>query len=255
MQQYFYELIGRRKGAKRRKHFHHLHRSNGLVLLRQWGFELSVRPSLLGEEAGLGVFVSRGSVPAGATAALYPGTVYEPGQPVLLQSVANQYILRCSDGIMVDGNNRGVSRMVFSSLHGRERAGNTPLCDPSWIEKDEDGFYRFGRPRTPFKHRCFPEQISCFLSRPANPLSVGQIVNNATDDRTSNVAYGELDVPNDGGEDLGPDFRCHLPNVPYEACPPHLRRGRAVRIVPLVATRDITDGEELYSSYLSLVPS
>ena len=133
MQQYFYELIGRRKGAKRRKHFHHLHRSNGLVLLRQWGFELSVRPSLLGEEAGLGVFVSRGSVPAGATAALYPGTVYEPGQPVLLQSVANQYILRCSDGIMVDGNNRGVSRMVFSSSINIRRSPS------NWARRQANG--------------------------------------------------------------------------------------------------------------------
>lgn len=128
-----------RKGPLRRRHFAELHRANRRHVLRHWGFSLEVRRSRL-PEAGAGVFVSRGRVVRGDTAALYPGVVYEPGQPVLLQSIANQFVLRCSDGVMVDGNHRGISRIVFSSIHGRERAGSLPLCDPSWLERDKEGF-------------------------------------------------------------------------------------------------------------------
>ncbi len=60
------------------------------------GFSLQVGPSSLGPKVGRGVFVAPGvrDIPKGKVVALYPGTVYEAGQPILLQSVANQYILR-----------------------------------------------------------------------------------------------------------------------------------------------------------------
>ena len=80
---------------------------------------------------------------------------------------------------------------------------------------------------------------------------MGQIVNNGTDSHRPNVTYHELDVPD---TDVWAVLRCHLPNIPYEQATrvEGLARGRAVRIVPLVATRDIEQGEELFSSYFSI---
>ena len=40
--------------------------------------------------AGRGVLVVGGAVPRGALVALYPGTVYQPYQPILLQSIGNR---------------------------------------------------------------------------------------------------------------------------------------------------------------------
>ena len=61
------------------------------------GFKTGVRPSRL-PNAGNGVFVVEGHVPAGEIVALYPGTIYEPYSPKLLQSFNNPYILTCVDG-------------------------------------------------------------------------------------------------------------------------------------------------------------
>lgn len=38
---------------------------------------------------------------------LYPGTVYQPFEPLLFVSIANSYILKCFDGIFVDGKKTG----------------------------------------------------------------------------------------------------------------------------------------------------
>ena len=123
-----------RKSVMRQKHLGILHRHNRQVLWESQGFDLDVRPSSL-PSAGSGVFVGRGRISRGAVAALYPGTVYEPGQPLLLQSLGNPFILRCSDGVALDGNHRGLSRVVFNSLHGRDRIGWMPACDPSWMDR------------------------------------------------------------------------------------------------------------------------
>ena len=59
------------------------------------------------------MFVSKGSVEKGQMVALYPGTLYFPGEPMLIASFGNQYILRCSDGMLVDGKHTGVSKCIF----------------------------------------------------------------------------------------------------------------------------------------------
>ena len=56
---------------------------NKKTLLDNFGFALSIRRSRLSEEAGNGVFVETGVVSPGQIIALYPGTVYQPFQPVL----------------------------------------------------------------------------------------------------------------------------------------------------------------------------
>ncbi|XP_059085938.1 SET domain-containing protein 9-like [Tigriopus californicus] len=213
-----------RDNAKRWNHFSELNKVNNNVLLEQFGFKVGVQTSNISGMNGLGVFVTEGYIRQGQLVALYPGAIYEPFQPILFQSIRNQYILRCADGINIDGNNRGLSRMVYKSLYGRERWGHTPICDVSWLDR------RF---------------------RPVNPLNIGQIVNNG--DQTlypSNVMYHELNIH---PEEVDPRLRIFLPNIHYEStCGV---RAKQIRLVPLIATKEINVGDELYSSYFSTVSS
>ena len=73
-----------RDTKKRQDLFSSLHAKNKTVLEREWGFDVSVAPSLI-PNAGNGVFLSRGGVRRGQMVALYPGTLYLPHQPILLQ--------------------------------------------------------------------------------------------------------------------------------------------------------------------------
>ena len=56
---------------------------NRRALLDRGGFSLSIGPSQVSPEAGNGVFVEEGTISIGQIVALYPGTVYQPHQPVL----------------------------------------------------------------------------------------------------------------------------------------------------------------------------
>lgn len=42
--------------------------------------------------------------------------MYYPFEPLLFQSLGNSFILQCVDGLMVDGNNRGLSSRIFRYL-------------------------------------------------------------------------------------------------------------------------------------------
>lgn len=77
------------------------------------GYSVRVSPSSV---AGLGSGVVLGGpkgVRRGRVVALYPGGLYLPQQPVLLPSLANPFMLRCADGVIVDGHRKGVSGAVF----------------------------------------------------------------------------------------------------------------------------------------------
>jgi len=43
------------------------------------------------------------------------GVVYKPGEPLLLQSVGNSFVLRCIDGLHIDGNDRRISAAIYRS--------------------------------------------------------------------------------------------------------------------------------------------
>lgn len=78
-----------------------------------FGYSVRVTPS---DVAGLGSgVVVEGQIGAsqGQLMALYPGGLYLPQQPILLPSLANPFILRCADGILVDGCRRGLSGAIF----------------------------------------------------------------------------------------------------------------------------------------------
>ncbi|XP_039999208.1 SET domain-containing protein 9 [Xiphias gladius] len=165
--------------------------------------------------AGTGVFVTKGFVPKGATVAMYPGTVYQVYEPILLQSIRNPFVFRCIDGVLIDGNDKGISKMVFKSCSGRDRIGPFMMSDTSWL-----------------------------TATPQNPLAVGQYVNNCSNEWPANVCYQEYDVP----DKFPIELHQYLPNVKYSQV-----IQRPLRCVVLVSLRDITAGEELFSNYYTIV--
>ena len=77
-----------------------------------------------------------------------------------------------------------------------------------------------------------------------NPLSVGQIVNNHNHNVQANVTYEEINIHSDR---LPASILSLLPNINYDT-----NYNKIVRIIPLVAIRDIEKGEELYSTYFTI---
>ncbi|KAM3603807.1 uncharacterized protein V6R79_002404 [Siganus canaliculatus] len=184
------------------------------AMLQSLGFCIHRKPSSL-PSAGTGVFVTKGFVPKGVAVAMYPGTIYQAFEPILLQSIRNPFVFRCIDGVLIDGNDKGLSKMVYRSCSGRDRIGPFMMCDTSWLTK-----------------------------RPQNPLAVGQYVNNCSNEWPANVCYQEYDVP----EDFPIELHQYLPNVNYSQ-----DARRPLRCVVLVSLRDITAGEELFSNYYTIV--
>lgn len=185
------------------------------AMLCSLGFCIERKPSTL-PFAGTGVFVSKGVVPKGTTVAMYPGTVYQAYEPILLQSISNPFVFRCIDGVLVDGNDKGISKMVYKSCSGRDRLGAFLTSDTSWL-----------------------------TTNPLNPLAVGQYVNNCSNDKPANVCYQEYDVPSTFPLEL----RRYLPNVNY--CQDSHQR--PIRCVVLVSLREIAAGEELFSNYYTII--
>lgn len=184
------------------------------AMFQTLGFCIDRGPSSL-PSAGTGVFVTRGFVPEGAVVAMYPGTVYQAYEPIFFQSIRNPFVFRCIDGILIDGNDKGLSKVVFRSCSGRDRMGFFAMSDTSWL-----------------------------TSGLLNPLAVGQYVNNCSNERAANVCYQEYDVP-----DTFPiELRQYLPNVNFSQD----ARG-PLRCVVLVSLRGITAGEELFSNYYTIV--
>ncbi|XP_057299670.1 SET domain-containing protein 9-like [Hydractinia symbiolongicarpus] len=192
------------------------------TMMRELGFCIKrQRSSLI--NAGSGVIVASGRIKQDTIVALYPGTVYYPMEPIFFQSLGNPFILKCIDGILIDGNNKGISKRIYRSSAARDKIGPYLPCDTSWL-----------------------------LDKLSNPLSIGQYINNATTDYPANVTYMELDIPT--------NFPLHLlkyiPNIHFNN-PVHLKQSqeesRYIRTVILLALRDITEGEELFSSYYTQI--
>ncbi|KAJ9581408.1 hypothetical protein L9F63_023414, partial [Diploptera punctata] len=112
------------------------------------GFRLNRASSKL-PDAGLGVVVTSGCIERGTLVALYPGTLYQAHEPILLPSIGNPFIFRCIDGINIDGNDRRISKIIYKSCVGRESFKSFQAADVSWLTET-----------------------------PVIPLNVGQYVNN-----------------------------------------------------------------------------
>ena len=165
------------------------------------------------------MFVTEGRAPEGTLVAIYPGTVYLPFDPLLLVSIRNPYLLRCCDGMFIDGKSRGLSGLLYRSCANRERVGGRLRCDLSWMGDEL-----------------------------VNPLSLGQRVNNQSEERAANVEYIEMCVSSGA---LLPKQQRLLPCVSYSRTDSSV--GESLRVVGLVTTRDVREGEELLSNYLTIV--
>ncbi|KAI8327789.1 hypothetical protein BC941DRAFT_446308 [Chlamydoabsidia padenii] len=178
------------------------------------GFTVQKRLSSI-LSAGTGVFL-KGKCKPGQVVCLYPGTVYMPHEPLLFVSLANQYILKCYDGIYIDGKTTGLSGYIYRSVFHRENwPGATQSSDLTWM-----------------------------TDKPRNPLAIGQFVNNGTYEYPANVYYQEIDIPKDFPRCL----RQWIPNSYYGQTDPFTT---TTRIVALVAIREI-ENEELFSTYMDV---
>ncbi|NXE44752.1 SETD9 protein, partial [Casuarius casuarius] len=184
------------------------------VLFNTLGFSITRdRSSLV--SAGTGVFVTKGFVPKGTVVSMYPGTVYRKYEPIFFQSLGNPFIFRCIDGVLIDGNDKGLSRAVYRSCSRRDQLGPFQMSDVTWL-----------------------------TAALQNPLAVGQYVNNCSHEKAANVCYQEFDVPGSFPVEL----KQYLPNILYSHdIQSHLR------CVVLVTLRDIKQGEELFSNYFTVV--
>lgn len=189
------------------------------VMCNALGYEIRRLDSTI-SGAGRGVFVTKGTIPAGSLVALYPGTIYWPHEPILLQSIKNPFIFRCVDGMLIDGHDKGLSKIIYRSNAKRDQIGSYLLCDTSWLDDE-----------------------------PQNPLAVGQYVNNRSKKMTANVAYQEVDIP---FRSIAPKLWKYLPNVWYGSG--NIATENAfLRTVALVSIREIHKDEEIFSSYFTVI--
>ena len=99
--------------------------------------------------------------------------------------------------------------------------GYEPMCDVSWILDD----YNYH----------------------VNPLNIGQIVNNHKTGVKPNVVYQELDIIH-SEEQFSYYILPLLPNINYD-----FQLNHRIKLVPLVALREIDENQELFSSYFTLI--
>ena len=193
-------------------------RLDELLYLANPGQNLELKPSSMGRDAGIGVFIKKDAkVTKGSILCMYPGVVYDDphSSSVFLQSIRNIYVFKSYDGIIVDGKAGGLSGMLFRSHQRRHK----------WKSLD-------------FTNR-----------NNVNPFFLGQLINNGGDKSKglANCRYQELDIH--------PSFRfrnhAKIPNV-------HARMDwepefDSRRVILILATRDIPHSQELLSSYNEVV--
>lgn len=180
------------------------------MMRTQFGFALVKRRSTI-PDAGHGLFLE-GAVSEGTCVCIYPGAVYQPGDPLLLPSLRNDYLIRRSDGSSVDGRPRGLSRYFYRSIY--EKFGPfAGLCDATWLDIKEGG------------------------TNEHNPFGWGHLINHSD---VPNVMYFEYQFP----PDTPAHYLSFIPNVFYSSKDPAC----AVKTVVLMAMRRIRD-EELFSNY------
>ena len=104
---------------------------------------------------------------------------------------------------------------------------------------------------------------SWLTPRPVNPLNVGQIVNNANKENAANVRYQEEDIP----ESFPIMLKKFIPNVNYGNESKERTRLVYLQVTSIInpvavaskpytilqAIRDIKKGEELFSSYFTVI--
>jgi hypothetical protein len=88
--------------------------------------------------AGLGVYLNGATQKPGSIVSFYPGSVYLPSDPIFFASLSNEYILKCYDGICVDGKSTGLSGRIYQSIYNRENwPGAIQISDNTWTSTQD----------------------------------------------------------------------------------------------------------------------
>lgn len=163
---------------------------------------------------------------------IYPGTIYAPWETLFFVSLRNHYIIRLADGWYIDGKRSSLSKNMYLGVHSRDRLdGRYEPCDTSWLKTNLD--------------EADPSTWSSYMHSLRNPLSIGQVVNDAPVNSQPNVSYEEIGF--DSGE-IPLEFHGLLPNAYYGGLEEMTIERR--RMVVLISLRSITPGEELFSTYI-----
>ncbi|KAJ3303029.1 SET domain-containing protein 9 [Kappamyces sp. JEL0829] len=212
---------------------------------------LAIRQSGI-PHAGLGLFATR-DIPVSSILCVYPGLVYEAWESKLLQSIGNHYILSMFDGKVLDAKPRGLSRMLleakFKEWHWD--AALPRIATLAWLPPSTSGVYSETRvastgnrareiaptsnPR-PSQNWDSPAENHAFL--------LGHLINNGSGSRQANARYQELDI--DPAE--WPTFPWHLLPV-LHSCPHWHPWQDNRRVVVILATLDIKQGQEILTTY------
>ncbi|EDV22269.1 uncharacterized protein TRIADDRAFT_50702 [Trichoplax adhaerens] len=189
-----------------------------MIMMNVCGFTIARKET---KDKGIGVYVSDGYIPPGKVVALYPGTIYQSHDSMLFQSIRNSFMFRCVDGTIIDGKDHGISKAVYMSCTKRDILGHHILNDITWL-----------------------------TSNPVNPMAIGQYINNQSKNSPANVIYHEINFP----EDLPLTLYRFIPNVYFRNLTYEEEMGtRKIRMVILISTHPIMKGEELRSSYFTVI--
>jgi hypothetical protein len=201
--------------------------------------------------AGHGVFLrSIQNVKRGSIVSLYPGVVYQAYEPKFFQSIGNSFILQRKDFTFIDGNDRYLSKFMYTSCSKRDAIlmknedgslKRIDVCDDTWL--------RFK------KHTCEQDMDTISVH---NPYNIGHYINSPMNNNNideANVMYYEYDFRVGVSENsecsdfVWPlELQYLIPNIPYQPS-----GNNVVQSIVLVALRDIQNGEELFASYDNLV--
>lgn len=150
-----------------------------------------------------------------------------PWDPVFFASLHNRYMFRLSDGSFIDGKKTALSRAIYLSCRSQGHLGFFESCDETWLHSNPPA----------------SSLTSCTQVTPSQ-FAIGQIVNHATRQSLANLAYIEIVLQD---FQIPIYLRPYLPNVLYSFSSSSV--STSMRVIVLVATRNIEEGEELFTIY------
>ncbi len=66
----------------------------------------------------------------------FTGTIYQTDEPIFFQSIRNPFVFRCIDSVLIDGNDRAISKTVYrwaAAFRAHYEAQNTDTNQTSWL--------------------------------------------------------------------------------------------------------------------------
>lgn len=193
---------------------------------KKFGFCLQRRISSV---AGQGIFVD-GTVPKGKVIAFYPGTIYFPGDPLLIPSLFNNYLLMRPDQIAIDGNVKGIGPFLYLSCASRETLHSSYDPSPEDLKN-----YKYNQ----------VVDISWLKAKNEsemnNPLAQGNYANHSD---APNICYMAFDFPST----FPPPLQSYIPNVFLRHRTYRVKDEPYMNSAVLVTLREVSN-EEIFGHY------